>query len=151
MKIWGCIFLLMLAANLAVSGQTQNSNKSKVEQKLIRLKLDWGKAYVKRDAAMLERIIADEYTVTDENGATTAREAIIADFKNSSAIYDSAVYEDAKVRIYGDTAIVAGRGTVKGRGKTTAFHTQYFSTNVFVKRDGRWQAVATHISGVKRL
>ena len=96
-------------------------------------------------------MLAEEYTVTDENGQTTNRAEITADFKSSQTVYEAASYDDVKVSLYGEVALVAGRGTVKGRGKTSSFSRQYFSPNVFGKRNGRWQAVATNISGVKSL
>lgn len=153
MKRASLVTTLTVSAMLLMLGQTlaTQTNPNSVEQELIQLKHDWGKAYVQRDAALLDRILADDFTVTDAEGVTTTKAEEMADFKSSNVVYESSTYEDAKVRVYGDTAVVAGRGTVKGRGKTAVFHTQYFSTNVFVKRQGRWQAVASHISGVKRL
>jgi len=143
---------LTLAAVLMVLGQASDTKTNQsVEQKLLQLKHDWGKAYVQRDSTLLDRILADDFVVIDADGMATTKAQEMADFKSSSVVYESSNYDDATVRIYGDTAIVAGRGTVKGRGKTQTFHTQYRSTNVFVKRNGRWQAVASHISGVKQL
>lgn len=136
------------------SGQTggKKTNPSdSLEQRLAQLKRDWGKAYVRRDAAFLENLLGAEYSVTDDAGQTANRAEIMADFHSGETTYEATSYEDAKVKIYGNVAIVAGRGTVKGRGKSGAFHRQYFSTNVLVKRNGRWQAVATHISGVTSL
>lgn len=147
------IIIFTLATALFAQGQASDAKTTRgsIEQELIQLKRNWGKAYVQRDIALLERIIADEYSVTDANGHTTNRAEIVADFKSADAVYEATSYDDVKVKVYGDVAIVAGRGTVKGRSKNGNFHTQYYSTNIFVKRDGRWQAVATHISGAKSL
>lgn len=156
MKRASIIIIFMLATALFTQGQLSDTKTARgsgggIEQELIQLKRDWGKAYVQRDIVLLNRIIADEYSVTDAEGHITNRAEIVANFKSGETLYEVSSYDDAKVKVYGDVAIVAGRGTVKGRSKTGSFHTQYYSTNVFVKRDGRWQAVATHISGVKSL
>lgn len=135
-------------------GQTtdvKTTGRTSLEQELIQLKHDIGRAYVKRDAAALERLYADDYTVTNGAGETTTKVQEIERMRTGNTVYEATTYDDVKVRVYGDTAIVAGRGTVKGRGASGAFHTEYRSTNVFVKRNGRWQVVAAHLSGVKPL
>ena len=145
---------LLLMASVSAQGQAGAAGPrgdDSLEQQLIRVKRDWGGADVRRDIALLERILAPDYTVTDDSGHTTGRDEVMADFKAAAVTYEAASYDDVKVRVYGAVAIVAGRGTVKGRNSRGNFHREYFSTNVFFKRDGRWQAVATHISGVRAL
>jgi hypothetical protein len=150
--------LLCLALTLSLGGVSQALNDkktslqdSKLEQALIKLKHDIGKAYVDRNIAALERLYADDYTVTDDSGATTNKTQEIDRLKSGNAVYEATSYEDVKVRVYDKVAIVAGRGTVKGRGENGPFHKQYFSTNIFVQRKGVWRAVSAHISGVKDL
>jgi ketosteroid isomerase-like protein len=150
------LFCITLILSLVAVGQAQNLRKSnyqdrKLEQALIKLKHDIGKAYLDRDIAALERLYADDYTVTDESGATTNKTQEIDRLKSGNAVYEATSYEDVKVRVYDKVAIVAGRGTVKGRGKNGVFHKQYFSTNIFVQQNGVWRAVSAHISGVKDL
>jgi ketosteroid isomerase-like protein len=148
-----CMALTMSlgAVCFAQTGKIQNAHNSKLEQALIKLKHDIGQAYVARDIVALERLYADDYTVTDDGGETINKTQEIERLKSGNAVYESTSYEDVKVRVYGKVALVAGRGTVKGRGKNGAFHKQYFSTNVFVNQNGKWRAVAAHISGVKDL
>ena len=56
--------------------------------------------------------------------------------------------DDLKVRVYGDTAIVFGLETEKSTIHGKDMSGQHRFTDVFVKRDGRWQAVASHLSRV---
>jgi ketosteroid isomerase-like protein len=142
---------LIAPLGLLSSGQTAKTEQTSVKQTLIQLKREIGQAYVRRDVAALDRIYADDYTVTDDRGDTPAKAQELERMKSGDVIYEATSYDDVKVRVYGDTAIVAGRGTLKGRNRNGVFHTQYFSTNVFVKQRGQWRAVAAHISGVTRL
>lgn len=48
-----------------------------------------------------------------------------------------------QVRVYGDTAVVIGRNTEKGTLKGKPYTYTYRWTDVFVRRDGRWQAVVS--------
>ena len=48
---------------------------------------------------------------------------------------------DVKIHIHGDTAVVSGRFRIKLNGEDIS-PTKY--VNVYMKRDGKWRAVATH-------
>ena len=54
-----------------------------------------------------------------------------------------------QVRVYGDTAIVDVDQTEKSRHGDDDFSGSYLFTNVWVNRDGQWQAVASHGSRVR--
>jgi ketosteroid isomerase-like protein len=54
--------------------------------------------------------------------------------------------EDLRVRVYGDSAVVTGLTRTKGKFMGQEFSTQERATDVFVKRDGRWRCVLTHLT-----
>jgi ketosteroid isomerase-like protein len=56
--------------------------------------------------------------------------------------YDSIQITDMKVRVYGNTAIVTARAEVKGNDLGEDFSGPYRFTRVWVRRNGRWQAVS---------
>jgi len=57
--------------------------------------------------------------------------------------------DEMKVRVYGDTAVVTGQSTVKGIFKTQDISGKYRWTDVFVKRDGKWQIVNAQLTPVQ--
>ena len=65
--------------------------------------------------------------------------------------YESITPYDVRVRIYNDTAIVAGRATIhiKAHGEKESFEICYL--DVYVKQEGRWQMVAWQSSRVTKL
>jgi ketosteroid isomerase-like protein len=56
--------------------------------------------------------------------------------------------DDYNVKVIGDAAIVTGRSTVKGTRDGKDWNGQERWTDMFVRRNGRWQAVATHASRI---
>jgi len=51
---------------------------------------------------------------------------------------------DMNARVEGNTAVVTGINHVKGRDdKGVAFDRRVRFTDVFLKKDGRWQVIAT--------
>lgn len=122
------------------------------EAELRRLKgHDWPEAYRNRDTVLLDRILADEFVVIDADGQASTKQDELAYLKQSSHVtYESFDYTIERLQVYGQMALVAGMGRSRGRTAQGAFHTTYQSTNVFVRREGRWQAVASHLSGIKQ-
>jgi hypothetical protein len=56
--------------------------------------------------------------------------------------FESIHIDDLQVRMYGDAAVANGRVTVKAQSNEEGFNGQYCYNDMYVKRGGRWQAVA---------
>jgi len=112
------------------------------EQALMQIERDWAAAMPKADAAVLERHLATEWTLT-ENGQTTPRAQALAAFKSGAYKIESAAIRDLSVRVFGDAAIATMVAETKGTFMGKPVPPAARSTDFFVKRDGRWQCVST--------
>jgi ketosteroid isomerase-like protein len=57
--------------------------------------------------------------------------------------------DDLRVRLYGDTGIVVGQGTIKAhKGKQDLLGGKFVWTDTFVKKGGAWKVVASQITPV---
>ena len=137
------LFLVLLSPATAVAGELTD------EQQLRELKeVFWPRAYFEQDVALLDAILADEFQMVDADGNWTTKADELAWVRENAPSYDSLVFEIKRLDIFGNgTAIVAGTGTVEGVGEDGPYRFTYESTNVLIKRDGRWRAVASHVSG----
>ncbi len=132
-----------LTLSIEVAAQTGNA-----EQALLQLERDWEQANAKNDLAALDRILGPEFVGTDSDGRLTTRAEVFARRKGGAVKFTAFTQDDYKVHVVGDTAIVTGRSTIKGirDGKDWAGQERW--TDVFVRRSGRWQAVASHQSRI---
>jgi len=141
----GVILFVMFSFAL---GQMKNESftQNNVEQELKRLENEWLNSYLRGDKQTFERIVADNFTRTDESGkfATKAEEKELVQAPPAS-VKVSLTNEDVQVRVYGKTAIVTGRIVSKVQGGLN-FQSRF--TDTFVKRNGRWQVVARHYSRI---
>ena len=138
--------LMTLLMGAAVRGQKTPGP----EQELMALENTWKNAVIQRDGVTLRHLYADEYTSTDQEGLVWTRDqdiAIDTDRSERSRLTGSTL-DDMKVRLYGDVAVVTGRNTSKGTvfGRSVSSRARF--TDVFVKRDARWQCVATHVTAI---
>jgi ketosteroid isomerase-like protein len=143
------IFGLALTAVL-IAPQSWAQTTSGEEQQLVKVENDWSAAVVKHDAASLQGFYADEYVSTDSDGMVRNKAQDIANFTSGATKLASYKLDDLKVHVYGDVAVVTGRNTVKGSLKDTSEDVtgHYRFTDVFVKRGGRWQCVASQGSRI---
>src|SRR5215467_7673678 len=98
----------------------------------------------KNDPKVFEDFFADDVIYTGAVGVTVTKADILKNINVRAANDPSATYEadDFTVHPYGDMAVVNFRLIMHNteNGKTT---TAYFrNTGTFLKRDGKWQAVA---------
>ncbi|MCM2269090.1 MAG: nuclear transport factor 2 family protein [Thermoanaerobaculia bacterium] len=110
----------------------------------------WPRAYFEQDVALLDALLADEFQMVDAAGNWSTKRDQLERVRTSKPDYDSLRFEIKRLEVFADgTAIVAGEGTIRGVEQNRPYVATYQSTNVLVRRDGRWQAVASHVSGVK--
>jgi uncharacterized protein (TIGR02246 family) len=115
-----------------------------VEQALIKLEREWAEALVKADVAALDRVMADDWSMTNWDGRTQTKAQSIAEIKSGANKFEVVSVGDIKVRVFGDAAVVTLAQTEKSQERGKDSSGRYLFTDVWVKRDGRWQAVATH-------
>lgn len=127
---------------LAASGRANAKEGTSTEQTLKQLEQDWTDAALKKDSAAMGKILANDWVSLGTSGETSRAKAL-AELSSGENRIDSMTLGDLKVRVFGDVAVVTGSDDEKSsnKGKDTSGH--YVWTDVFVRRDGRWQAVAS--------
>ncbi|NDQ58788.1 MAG: nuclear transport factor 2 family protein [Acidipila sp.] len=118
------------------------------ESAALQLEHDWTQAYLNHDVAALELVLADDWTYSPSDGSFKTRSQYIEEFRVDTMKYQSIDQQNVSVRIYGNTAVVRGEEVIKATdsGKPVTLHIRF--TDVLVKTNGRWHAVASHESTI---
>lgn len=136
---------------VASHGCDISDTEAEAIQKITQLYKEWDAADMKGDLAALDRLIADDYVGTSPEGAVESKAQILAELKSGELKVLSAVTDDVKITVYGNTAVGTGRWTANGKniakGKTWGGVHRFTDTWVF--RDGRWQAVADQLTKIE--
>jgi len=135
----------LLTALSVTPGQMRNQKmqkKSQTVQELIKLEREFGDAQPRRDIARLNQLIADDFVATVPPGKVINKAEVIAQVTSPDLEMESLVNDDIQVRIYGNVAIVTARGAARGKYKGQDASGQFRYTRVWIKREGRWQAIA---------
>lgn len=146
---------LVMILTLAIAGfsyakadKDKSSGNDKTQQALIKIEHDWVDALPKKDAATLDKVLADDWSEVGPAGKTTSKSEALTDLKSGATHWDSISLGEMNVRVYGNTAVVRGTSEEKSQynGKDTSG--QYAFTDVFVKQGGSWKAVSTQLTRV---
>lgn len=137
----------LLSASAATAQTNHASNKADDVRKLERAWLD---AYEKRDVAAMTAIVADDFTITFADGSVQTKPQVIESIKRASGPPSKFYTENVQARVYGDTVVLIGLvvSEWKQGDKTMTDRSRY--TDTYVRRNGQWQVVASHLSSASK-
>jgi ketosteroid isomerase-like protein len=121
---------------------------SEDEEQLLRIDREWSEAYPKCDIGALDRIIADDWVCIDGAGQLITKQQLLERIAGHPFPFDTHAFDEQRVRIFGETAVVTGRLTASGQDREGAFRLQQRFTRVYVRRLDSWQAIATQVTAV---
>lgn len=117
------------------------------EAVLVEMQQDLAKAWLTSDRPTLERIIAPEWTSTGPDGRTSDRAQVLAHvFETGAHKIHALKIDEVDARVFGDAAVVTGRTHGVGEFGGSRYDVVIRFTDVFVRRAGQWQAIASHAS-----
>lgn len=113
---------------------------------LTRLETEWNTAHIRGDAAVLERLFADDVVIMVPAMRVMTKADAVGMFTSGRMKFDRYETSETKFRVFDTTAIVTGRlRRTRVTGGTTVDDDWRF-TKVYVRRAGRWQVVSFHAS-----
>ena len=105
------------------------------EQALLKLQQEWIAALRRRDVNVLASLIADDYVGISQDGQFGDKNNALEPARSQVPNREPMTVENQKVRFYGSTAVITGQIVFGGARRIN--HTQ-----VWAKRQGRWQIVS---------
>ena len=148
-RITSHLFVLLFFISCG-SGPGGNQVGAVTQQDMERLRflkeVEWPKAYREQDTILLDRILGEDFQMIDANGNWSDKEDELAWIKVNASAPDSFYYDIKRLEaLENGTVLICGTGHIF----TDTTHTIYESSNILIKRDSIWKAVASHVSGVR--
>jgi uncharacterized protein (TIGR02246 family) len=117
------------------------------EQQILQLFQDGDRALIAADLTAVSRIFADDYIQYDESGEAHSREEVLNKLRSGVIRYLSIESTGRRVRLLSaDVAIVHGSEEDDVEQAGQRFPVSYLYMEVVVKRNGRWQIVASQLA-----
>ncbi len=145
----GAVFVLFahLLSGADARMSALEASQAQAKQQLLQLESDWAAAEDKHDEATLRRILDEKFVATfgtktppyDKEAFIRALLATDVDPTKSQTLSDQTVLVD------GDTGVVIATDTERGTKNGEAFTAVARYTATYVRRNGRWVALAEHL------
>jgi ketosteroid isomerase-like protein len=133
-----------LVAQAVLVAQALRPAQTDTTATLIDIEQQLTKLIIAGDRAGYSAFLADDWSVINTDGNIVTKEQVLREmFVTGERQIDAITIDDVKVRPLGDVAVVTGRTIASGklRGATVTATLRF--TDVFARRDGRWQIVAS--------
>lgn len=146
-----------LTTNRNPTPPAETFNAASIESELKKIEADWPKAYKDKDVATIRRILADDIVLTYPDGSTGTKSMEVQLTETGAVTFDAWDSAETKVTVLdANTAFLTGVSTIKnGKLKdpssqqTIDISGQYRFLDVYAKRNGAWQVVASQVTQVR--
>jgi len=130
----------------AASASDVEASSTESERQVLQLQREWTAAEIKRDVLKLRQILDDQFVVTFGSGDAIDKEGFIeAVIGDENEVILSQDLTDQTIRIDGDTAVVVLTDTVHGTSKGEPYTQVLRITTTYIRRAGKWLALAEHM------
>ena len=138
--------LVVLASPLPALAQAPSSPaKSADVVALEALNSDWLTAYKTRGAKALDRVLADDFEGIYQGGRIMKKADVLALATNPARSFDAVAWEDVRIVVIGDVAVLRARARMSGKAADGPFSSINDFADVYVRSGGTWKAISAHV------
>ena len=109
---------------------------------------DFNRAMVSNDVLRISACVADDWVLITPEVGVVPRSRILHVIESGELSHDTMTKDVGRVRVYGDVAVVTGRGRNTGHFRGQRISADEWVTDVYRKVGGRWLCVLTHLTPV---
>lgn len=120
------------------------------QEEILELESEFGKAMIQNDADAIGRLLSDDWIIIDPDGSVIDKSRFLAVIKSNALKHEAMDSEDIRVRNYGDSATVTAVTHSRTKYLGKEFTTHERATDFFVRKNGRWQCVLTHLTTLSK-
>ena len=147
--------LLLLAPALGPAQEVTSAAAGKAEGELRQAIHLYDDALRRADVAAAERFWAAEYVFINPRGERVSRDERVANLREKRTAFDSLAHapQEEMIRTYmdGNMAVYTTLLTIDGRYGGNAESGKFRALVVWIRRDGRWQQLASQMTPILNL
>ena len=114
---------------------------------LERLNQTWNRAWLEKDAALVEKMMADDYVFIAPNGQLWDRQTILKIIRSASYRLDRSTRTEVIIKAVGnDSAAMVFRGQAEGAYEGKTFKDDHRCTMLCARRGGEWRVILEQCS-----
>lgn len=138
MRIMLIIAALLVGAATGASAQQHQADAAAVKAAELRR----FEVMTAKDYTALATILADDLVYTHSSAAVDSKASYLESLTSGRVTYKVIKPSDLQVRVFGDVAVIHGMAAMEVDANGQAIVNTLRFTDIWAKRDGRWQMVA---------
>ena len=145
------LFFVVVGSGLSAKAkETMDATAAnqKTIDELLQFEKDFQKAIIKNDSQEIEQFLGDDWIIVDPDGHIIDKAKFLEIIKSGTLTHDAMNLETPRIRLYNNTAVITGLASSSGKYLGQQFTTLERSTDLFVKIEGRWRCVLTHLTSI---
>ena len=125
-------------------------NKEQLIKQFQQIENMFNLAVISNNVLEIKNCITSDWVLVDAQGGVIPQEKFFSVLENGMLSHNSMTKEVLRVKIYGDIALVTGRGQNTGTWQGQAIEADEWITDVYKKENDKWLCVLTHLTPVKK-
>lgn len=110
---------------------------------------DFNAAIISNKVSEIKKCITPDWVLVDAQGGIIPQEHFFAVLEQGMLSHDTMTKEVLRVKVYGDVAVVTGRGQNTGTWQNQPMKANEWVTDVYKKENSKWLCVLTHLTPEK--
>lgn len=116
------------------------------ERQLLAYVQEWDQAIADNDVERMRQFMSDDWVCVATNGGIVSLDLFLGQIRSGQLLHTEMSTQESRVRVYGSTGIVTGKGYSKGIFRGAPFSFYEWSSSVFVFTGETWQCVLTMLT-----
>lgn len=128
------------------NSRPQDSTTDATADELARVEENFNQAMISNDVARISACITEDWVLVTPEAGVLPRSRILHVIETRELEHDTMTKDIARVKVYGDIALVTARGRNTGRYRGQPISADEWVTDVYLRIEGRWLYVLTHLT-----
>ena len=111
---------------------------------------DFNKAIISNKVDEIKKCVNEDWVLVDSQGGIIPQERFFRVLEQGLLFHDTMTKQILRIKIYGDIALVTGRGQNTCSWQGQSLEADEWITDVYKKENDKWLCVLTHLTPVKK-
>lgn len=124
----------------------QNLTNMDTLQELTTFDSRWNMALENNNATEIGAFMADDWIIVGTEGGITTKAEFLSRVSSGDLMHTRMDADERRVKIYGNTGVITGRGTSSGTWQGMPFSLYEWSTSVYIRDAAGWKCVLSMLT-----
>lgn len=124
--------------------------EEQLKEQFQQIEYNFNIAVISNKVEEIKKCITSDWVLVDSQGGIISQEGFFKVLEQGLLSHSTMTKEVLRVKVYGDIAVVTGRGQNTGTWQGQHLEADEWITDIYKKENEQWLCVMTHLTPVKK-